>query len=57
MSGEPPRTTLALILAGLPPEEHPVNQATTRLEQALDRLEEQLRRHGLDLPPRKDGTR
>lgn len=39
----PPRTTLGLILHGLPPETAPLARAITRVEAALERLDQVLR--------------
>jgi hypothetical protein len=39
----PPQTTLGLILHGLPPDNDPLARAVTRVEGALDRLDQVLR--------------
>lgn len=50
----PPRTTLGLILSGLPPEEHPLTREVSRIEDALDRLDRALRRQQAAATPAKD---
>ena len=44
----PPATTLRLILDGLPPSNHPLDQAVWRIEQSLDRLEQVLRQRAAE---------
>ena len=52
MSQEPkpitPTPTLRRILEGLPPSDHPLDQAVWRVEQSLDRLEQQLRQRAAE---------
>ncbi len=39
---------MRLILQGLPPSNHPVDQAVQRIEQSLDRLEQVLRQRAAE---------
>ncbi len=49
---KPPATTLRLILEGLPASNHPLDQAVARVEQSLDRLEQQLRQRAAEMSKR-----
>ncbi len=47
-SAQPPATTLRRILEGLPPSDHPLDQAVWRIELSLDRLEQVLRQRAAE---------
>ena len=47
-AAKPPATTLRLILEGLPPSNHPLDQAVWHIEQQLDRLERLLRQQAAE---------
>ena len=46
--GTPPLTTLGIILNGLPPETDPLARLVTRVETALDRLDQVLRQQAAE---------